>query len=245
LVSVASSPLIANSSEWLYRSGINDKHDALIQRDYILENYDSSDKIGIVYINNDYGVAIKNILEEELKLEGYSIETESFNFGTSDFRTIINKFKNRDVKVISFVGYPENSPIFLRQIIELDFNGKILGSMGTISDEFFKLENEDLTKNYLVVFFGKMELEDTIFYSRFKERYGMSPTVYSDFAFDSMLVIGKLLEQGEISKNSFENVFIENAATGYIGFDNLREREGLETSLARFERGKLICEFGC
>jgi branched-chain amino acid transport system substrate-binding protein len=241
--SVASSPLISDASNSIFRVAPNDKEDALLHFDYIQENYNANQTIGITYINNDYGVAIKDILERELISRGYKVELESFNFGDSDFRTIIQKYKNKDVEIISFIGYPENSVVFLRQAYELNVNKTILGSWGTLSDEFFKQENQFFLEDFLVTSFGDMSSE---FETLFKEKYNREPVAYSDFGFDSMLVLAEIYREGEENiEEKIKLINIENGATGDISFDEKGDRVGLKTRLYSITEQNLICKFGC
>jgi len=233
----SSSPLISDASENIFRVAPNDKEDAMIHHNYIKDHYNKEDTIGVVYINNDYGVAIKDILVSELEKSGYDTEIEAFNFGTGDFKSILTKLKSKDVKVISFIGYPENSMIFLKEVKELNMDVQILGSWATLSDEFFKIENQDLLENYLVTYFGESSSE---FESLYRKKYNEDPVVYSDFAFDSVLVISELVKNNDVSANSFSEINIEKGATGSISFDSKGDRKGLETSLYKIIDQELV-----
>ena len=246
LGTTTSSPLVSNAGENIYRVAPNDKEDALIQYSFISSRFDKGTKVGVVYINNDYGVALKDVLIKELGDNGYTVIQDSFNFGTSDFKTILSKLKSQNVDVISFVGYPENSPIFLKQKKELSINAPVIGSWGTLSGEFFNPKNSDLLKEYYVVFFGRDNLVGSEFYESYKTKYNEEPVFYADFGYDSILVIGEIIkDKGKVYKNSLQNVEIENGSTGPISFDENGDRIGIVTKLFKFEEGKLVCEFNC
>ena len=241
--SIASSPLISDASDKIFRVSPNDKEDALLHFNYIKDNYGLNSVVGIIYINNDYGVAIKDILKRELVLAGYEVELEPFNFGDSDFRTVIQKFKSMKAEIISFIGYPENSVLFLKQAHELRLNKKILGSFGTFSDEFFKLENQFFAEDYLVTFFGGTSSK---FKELFREKYNQEPVTFSDFGFDSMLVLAELYKKGK--DNLYERIqliSIKGGATGKISFDKKGDRVGLKAGLYSITEQNLICEFNC
>lgn len=238
----ASSPLISDASGNIFRVSPNDKQDALLHSKYISETQKTGKKIGIIYLKNDYGVAIRNILVRDLDNRGYITKEESFTYGESNFRDIIIKMQHNEVEMISFIGYPENSLLFLQSMAEANYAIPVLGSWGTLSDEFFRKDNEDLLTNYLVTYFGGYSKK---FETMYEHKYNENPPIYSDFAFDSVLVIAQAHELNGMLGDSFSNTHIQDGATGSISFDKKGDRLGLHTSLYKIKDGRLECEFSC
>lgn len=230
----SSSPLISDASDQIFRVAPNDFEDALLHFNYIQDQYATNEPVGIVYIENDYGVSIKDILVSRLEAAGYSVIVEGFSYGETDFKTTLLKL---DVPVISLIAYPENSLVFMKALKEHNKQTLVLGTFATLSDESF---DNDLLDNYLVTNFGESNDE---FERLYWEKYNEEPVMYSNFAYDSVLVIAELVKAGEVTPEAFAAIDIVGA-TGRISFDEHGDRKGLVSGLYKINDG-IVCEYGC
>ena len=73
-------------------------------------------KLGMVYYSGLQGQIFVN---EVQKTTGKISESFSFESGNNDFRTIILKLKEANVQTVFFIGYPNDTLLFLKQAKEL------------------------------------------------------------------------------------------------------------------------------
>lgn len=88
--------------------------------------------LGIVYISDLHGIELSTALYSELYGRGIVPEImESYPLGATDLSALIRKLKEANIDALFMIGYPEDSTLFIRQMVELDYNPRfILGSAG-------------------------------------------------------------------------------------------------------------------
>ena len=103
----ASSPLITDAGDYIFRNVASDLYEATLMADAVVNDF-KKERIAIVYINNDYGQGVFNKFSEGLKHNGLElVASEAYDEGTTDFRTIIIKFKEQNPDAIYISGYKE------------------------------------------------------------------------------------------------------------------------------------------
>ena len=100
---------ITNAGDYIFRVCVSDKLEGKAMADYIVDNI-KFNKIGVLYINNDYGVGLKNDFRNGLLFKGKGIKSEeSYNAGCTDFKTIITKLAVSKIDILYIVAYKEQS----------------------------------------------------------------------------------------------------------------------------------------
>ena len=81
-----------------------------------------------MYVNDAYGVGIKNLIKETLKGNDEQVTSEeSFESGAKDFRSQLIKIKSSNPDAI-MVEARKEFPIILKQIEELNIASKVIAS---------------------------------------------------------------------------------------------------------------------
>lgn len=146
----AVTPAFAEENEYAFKVYADANQEAEI----LINNLKSSNKdIGLAYVNNPSG----NLLLEKLK-EKLNITNHSFGIKEMDFKTIILKLKDENIKNLIIVGYPGQILVFLRQIVELGYSPEHIfaNSDGSVSNVVKEVENHitDANIKYITVGYG-------------------------------------------------------------------------------------------
>lgn len=99
---------------------------------------DEVENFAIVYENTDWGVGVNQDYGNALMEAGYNIAiSETFESGSADFSSIVNKIKNEDVDAILPAMYVSDANLFVQQLAEYDVNVPIIGAGGgMLVDDF-------------------------------------------------------------------------------------------------------------
>lgn len=111
----SSLPGVTNGTNF-YRIGPNSTDEVSITIDSLLFYTDNAE---VIIPNNDLGNKIKDeiILRQR---DDQKMTFQSYNLGQIDYKEIINKIK--DPRTVVFEGYPNDIPVFLRQLGEIKKN---------------------------------------------------------------------------------------------------------------------------
>lgn len=118
---------VTNAGDYVFRVCVSDAFEGKSMADYIAKNFQGK-KIGVVYINNDYGIGLKKNFIESAQANGLVITSENgYNPTQKDFRTIINKLKNEKIDLLYIVAQKEQIEFFV-QCKELNYRPQFTGS---------------------------------------------------------------------------------------------------------------------
>ena len=182
------------------------------------------ESLGIVYLNNDFGVGFKEALKK--KLTAVSPRTrvfeEGFSLDASDFRTILAKL--RQSGAVFLVGTAKHYAIILNQAKELGINVQFL-SMRSAEDpqllEISASSAEGLIYSY--PFDKARTIKAQKFSNNFEAKYGKIPDAYAAEGFEALklvvLAVEKCEKNQECIKKHFEELTNYDSVFGQIQFD--------------------------
>ena len=118
----SSNPELSNAGDYIFRLYPSDDYQGKILADYVKKN--KLTNTGILYLNNDYGLGLKNKFKEEYtKDKNYEVITEvAYNRGEKDFRTYLTKLKKDNIKTILIIAAGQENANILIQAKELGLN---------------------------------------------------------------------------------------------------------------------------
>ena len=182
-----------NEGNYFYSLLPSDNYEGLFMSEYISSQ--EIDSIGILYINNDYGVGIISSFTKACQKENIKILfSEGYAAGESDFRTQINKMKQLNVKTVYLPGYYVETSTILRQIKELGGNFKIFGSSNFYDHRF--LEQSDVSAEGVVFCYPSFDT-DTKRYKTFVDNYSLKykqqPDAFAIQGYDCFKLIEKII----------------------------------------------------
>lgn len=120
-----------------------------------LQEKDSSvdlSSFALVYENTDWGMSCVDTYATALEAAGYEMKIcESFESGSADFSTIVNKIKNAGVGFIMPAMYVSDAVLFMNQYTEYGLNNALIWAGGGILTDDFVASVGDLANNQITL----------------------------------------------------------------------------------------------
>ena len=206
-------------------------------------------KIAIVHLENDSGIVLSQILNEQIpKLGGEVVLTESYIQGqVSDFSSILTKLKAAQPELIICVTSYNEMGTMLQQAKQIDLGNVKWGSSGMIySDDFLKLAGDAGEGVYSMTIFFADNPDDTIanFTKKYRELYNNeNPNYFATNAYEALALIESALKNGANDRESLYKELLKikewNGETGYATFDDDR-MVNRDMTVIKVENGKWV-----
>jgi branched-chain amino acid transport system substrate-binding protein len=244
LISPASSPeLTTKCGDYTFRNIPSDIYQGKALADKVMTK--GYQKVAILYINNDYGVGLK---EEFVKnFRGTITDIESHKPSDADFRTQLTKIKAGQPEAVVLISHMAEGSIILRQMLQFGINQPIFASETLKDPSLFKLGAETL-KNLYVNFISQYQGQAFLdFRDGYQKKYGQEFGAYSDYEYDNALTLAKAMSScrgGDDVKCVKDKMYGTNiiGATGLINFDSNGDRVNKDYVLYKIEDGKFVEE---
>lgn len=128
LTTVASAAKISDAGDYVFRVCVSDAVQGKNLGDYIANRLDKK-SVGVIYVNNDYGVGFFNNFKNSFENNGGDIvQSEIYEANATDFRTNLVKIKQADPEALVVINYGSEGGIIAKQARELGINYQIIGS---------------------------------------------------------------------------------------------------------------------
>lgn len=227
LISPASgSPEISNAGEYIFRTCPSDIYEAEFIAGYF-EKEHTGKSIAILYINNDYGIGLKNGFLNKLKNKPEGLLSLAIEQGQNDFRNLLAKIKSASSEVIYIIGYEEMITIF-KQAKEMDIQARWLGN-NQLNDQSM-IDKMGNTANGTIFPGHEYELDKVKqkypkFYAKYLEySNNQELDIFAAYGVDALMLIEDALNNGaktgEEIKTHLSKVKGFEGLTGVFDFDS-------------------------
>lgn len=223
LVSPASSaPSISQSGEYIFRVWPSDAFEAATLFKYISTKQYS--KPAVIFVNNDYGVAVVDSLNKALQGASLAIGIrEPFTPRSADFRSQLQRVVSSDADALIILAYPDDARPLLRQIRESGVKIPVIGT-SALADEAM-LKSEPAAEG--IVFSHPKDPDATLprvkaFHEAYQKRFGKEPGLASDKGYDSVVLLAKAFASSKDGPSAIKILAATKdhpGASGSITFD--------------------------
>lgn len=205
-------------------------------------------KIAIVHLENDSGIVLSDILNEQIPaLGGEVVLTESYVQGqVSDFSSILTKLKAADPELIICVTSYNDMGTMLQQSKQIDLGDVKWVSSGMIyTDDFLELAGDAAEGVYSMTIFFADNPDERIaaFTEKYRELYNESPNYFVTNAYESLAMIETALKNGATDRDSLYQELLKirewDGETGYATFDENR-MVNRDMTVIKVEDGKWV-----
>jgi branched-chain amino acid transport system substrate-binding protein len=167
-------------------------------------------KVAVLYINNDYGVAFKDVFVKEAG--DLVLGAESYAPNAKDFRTQLTKLSEADSVFI--IGFGHEAKFIIDQMKELGMEVPKYGGEAVKTDDI--LDNGEGI--LLTVPSSEGESYD-VFAAAYKVEFGEEPKVFSGESYDVIHVIAEAGKNNANLVEGIKSVKSYNGAAGSVTFD--------------------------
>ena len=136
--------------------------------------------------------------DEFEKLGGKIIVRDEFNTNESNFRSIINKFKNKNVKIVYLSGESKENGGILKQSKELNFNSTWYANLTVETPECAKIAGN--ARNGVIFSTPAFDVnsDDSVmvnFVKEYMKKYQEEPEVTAGHAYDAVMILAKVIKE--------------------------------------------------
>ncbi|MBW2737867.1 MAG: penicillin-binding protein activator, partial [Deltaproteobacteria bacterium] len=223
----ATAPAITDAGKYIFRLWNSDTLEGKVTAQYVTGKI-KPQSIAILYINNAYGVGLRDVFKSNFSAGGAGkiVAEEAFAQGQNNFRTTLQKIKKKDPDAIYLVAYPQEARNIFQQAKVMAIQTKWIGTVAIADQKLLeRVKQLDFELHYPVP-----EQADTsnsfvsTFIAGYKEMYNTDPPPLSDVGYDAITIIGEALSRssdttGESIKAIFEILPGKYMASGFIKFD--------------------------
>jgi ABC-type branched-subunit amino acid transport system substrate-binding protein len=213
---VATIPKLTKEKEWVFRYYTT----AIIEVKPILPILQELKvkKLGILYLNDDYGASVFKLLKKEFEATGGIVRSKAFDPKEFDYKEQIAKLK--DMEAIYSVGFDNHLKNVFKQLIEENFRGFLLGGHGATSSIVTSIPEANgvyvaAPAIYNPNFLFAKELKE-----KYEAKYNKPLNHLSANGYDFVKFLAGLLEDKEISRENvkilMEEGFIYSGVFGSI-----------------------------
>jgi branched-chain amino acid transport system substrate-binding protein len=228
----ATNPRIRTAGDYVFRVVSSDALQGKVLAEVAFAKLGAR-RAAVLYMNNDYGVGLKDVFEKTFAALGGSIvASEGFQGGDKDFRTQLTKFKARNSDVIFLPGHHTETGLALKQARELGLNVPFLGGDGSLRPELITIAGNAAEGSvFSTMSWGTGTADEAVqsFVSAFEKKYGKKPGVFSALAYDATKVVALAIERGGVTGPEIQAAMAKikdfKGATGVTSFDEYGEVE--------------------
>ena len=171
----------------------------------------------VMYINNDYGIGVKDTFVQAFEAAGGKVlVAQPFELGGKDFRTEILKVKATNPKVTFIVDHVAEGSIVIKQAKELGLETQWVTDVSMVAKEVIDLSGAAAEGVMGLRAGSTMTPEYKAFKEAFTKKFNEEPTIWSDFAYDTMMLVAKAIEKGGYTADGIQKALFDVAAT-YVG----------------------------
>lgn len=221
----ASAPSITEAGDFIFRNTYSDVYEGTKDAEYAYNELGYR-KSGIIYINLDAGIEIANVFEKRFEeLGGKVLVKENYNPDTTDFRSLLTKFRAKDIEFIYLMGYNEIGQL-IKQARELGLKLPFISTiMFEISDVVATAGDAAEGTVYSFPSYDPQKGGNLVysFAKKYEQKYGELPDPEAAFSYDAMKILALAISEAGTDpikiKNELYNIQNYKGVTGKTSFD--------------------------
>lgn len=215
----ASAATISNAGDYIFRDAPSDLFQAQYAAKYL---YDlGKKKAAIVYLNNDWGVGLRDAFTESFtKLGGEVVLKESYDPDSTDLRTQMTKVKASSADLLYFPGFTSGTIAGLKQAKALGLKQTVFGADAWDDNKIW----EELGSTGNGAMYTVMGTNSTdSFKAKMKEKLGNDSVIYcSNYAYDGVKILSQVMSKVGSNKEAIKNELYQTSYTGGVSSPNIK-----------------------
>ena len=187
----ASNPALSQSGEYFFRVWPSDNYSGFVAASYSFKELGKR-KAAIIYINNDYGLGLKEVFDSTFTAMGGAVLlSEAYTQDRIDFKNILTKIKKSGADLIYVPGHPYGIASVAKQSIEIGFKITLMSDVAAEDKEFIPLAGNAAEGLYFVTPAFDVNSKDSSiasFVSEYEKRYTEMPDIHAVKGYEAVSV---------------------------------------------------------
>ncbi len=236
LASAVTGPDLSNSSSYFRRDVMTDAIQGAALGKY------AATKLGlknvyVIHSQDDYGIGVANAFSESVKSAGGAVvNSQAYNLGTTDFRTILAQVKAANPDAVFIGGFYSEASKITQQAKQMGLTTQFLGTDGSLNTQLLSLAKGSAEGMIVYGMFDASIVNDdsAAFIKGYREAYGKDPDVWAALGYDAVGVLVSQLQElqkhGEVTRakvnEALTTVSGYPGVTGQVSFTPSGDRDG-------------------
>jgi len=222
----ASAPAITQAGDFIFRIWPSDLAEGTAMAKFAWEQ--GFRNVGVLYIQNDYGVGLKDVFSKKFSQLGGSVPMAlGYKPDETDFRSYLTKLKRAGPEAIYLISYYKDGALAVKQARELGVELQFLGTTAIEDPKFLELAGqaaEGLIYPLASGYDPKSEEEIVQkFKANFKKLYGEEPGFVEAQCYDAVKVVAHSIREGGFTGPEIQKAMAKiegfKGVTGVITFN--------------------------
>lgn len=220
---------ITQAGDYIFRIYPSDEKRSIMLADYTVHELKAK-QIGIIYCSDEFGTSTFKIYSRrliELGIDDYSIITESYQTGITDFKTVITKVKSKRPDITFIVGHSKDLGYIVKQSYEQHFKTQFVSTADFEHPDVLKIAGDaadGTIYGYMVFDVGTPDSALQDFRKGYQKYYTTSeePGLPVALSYDAFGIIHTVIGQARTADEIREGLYHLKdypGATGKITFD--------------------------
>jgi branched-chain amino acid transport system substrate-binding protein len=176
-------------------------------------------EVPIMYVNNDWGLGLKNVFVENFKKAGGKVTDEiPYDDGKTDYRTELIRATKGNPKAVVNLTYITSGAVMFKQTYEMGINTQWICGSAAKAPKLVELAGkavEGIIGTYPV--FSQETKEYKAFRAAWKKKYGDDKVpIFGEYNYDMVYITAKAIEKGGYTSEGIRKALFE-VAKGYRG----------------------------
>jgi branched-chain amino acid transport system substrate-binding protein len=181
-------------------------------------------KLGIIYIDDEYGVPVFEVVKKGFQESGGIIRSESFETGEFNYREQIVELE--DMEAICFIGFVAHIQEAFKQLREVNFKGFILSAAGASDPTVTSMPEANGVYISAPIIYDPNYLFAKEVKQKYEAKYNKPFNLFAAASYDFFILIAGLLKDEKISRENVRVVLEEGFMyPGVFGVLDIRPGE--------------------
>ena len=241
----ASNPNITTAGDFVFRNWISDSFEGKAMADYLWKR--NVRKVAVFYLNNDYGLGLKNVFVKCFKELGGKITViESHEQDASDFRTQLTKIVAGNPHAIYLPSYYKEMAGVVNQAAELGLNIPFYSTVTFEDPKLIELAGKNADSVVYSFPYYDPDAPDAhvkTFVSAFEKKFGRKPGIFAAHGYDAARIVFTAIagagNSGTVIRNALYATKHFPGVSGATTFDKNGDVEK-PVSIKQVKDGKFI-----
>ncbi|MBD3202902.1 ABC transporter substrate-binding protein [Candidatus Woesearchaeota archaeon] len=228
----STSGAIAGSGEYIFKFWFNG--DELAQMNAVRAFEEGAKKVSIIYLNNDFGLGLKDKFEEEFEnLGGEVVNNFAIEEGERNYRTVLLKAEEKKPDIYFIALFPQEMILTIKQMKELDINKQIYTHGGMIMNAQILGISENILDGVIGPFVSVPSEE---FKQKFKAKYNEDPGITADSSYDAINIVSSVIRNVGTDTETIKNELLKiKNYKGASGTFSVNEEGGINKALSFYK----------
>ncbi len=242
----SSSPKLTGAGQYFFRNWPSDLLEALFTGEFAYNRLNFQ-KLAILYVNNEYGLGLKDNFKKRFQeLGGSIVDEESYEQEATDYRTQLTKIKAKNPDAIYLPGYPRELARICVQAKEMKIKSQLLSCSAFKEPEIIKTAGNAAEG----VLFADASYDPNdpdpnvqAFVKSYKAKYNAEPPIFVATSYDALMMVAKSIEEGGTSGEGIKNAMAKiKDFPGVSGKTTIDENHDVikESRMSMVKNGKFV-----